>query len=86
MGWMLCALVVFFVMEQTPIYGLRVMEPDYLMWLRPLSVSSKGTVSPLSKSWIADPSAHGIGDVSYRSDFIGVISCGDFPMVGAFAN
>jgi hypothetical protein len=48
MRWAVLVLGVFLVMEQIPIYGLRTVEPDYLMWLRPLASSSKGTVtSPL---------------------------------------
>ena len=45
MTWTVLALGVFLVMEQTPIFGLRVSEPDYLVWLRPLIASSKGSVA-----------------------------------------
>src|SRR5271154_6031399 len=31
--------------EQTTIFGFRVSEPDYLVWLRPLIASSKGSVA-----------------------------------------
>jgi hypothetical protein len=45
MTWTVLALGVFLVMEQTPIFGLRVSEPDYLVSLRPLIASSKGSVA-----------------------------------------
>jgi hypothetical protein len=45
MTWTVLALGVFLVMEQTPIFSLRVSEPDYLVWLRPLIASSKGSVA-----------------------------------------
>src|SRR5271170_6396276 len=45
MRWTVLALGIFLVMEQTPIFGLRVAEPDYLAWLRPLIASSKGSVA-----------------------------------------
>lgn len=47
MTWTVLALGVFFVMEQTPIYGLGLLETDYLVWLRPFIASSKGSVRPI---------------------------------------
>ena len=45
MTWTVSALGVFLVMEQTPLYGLHEVELDYLVWLRPLVHSSKGSVN-----------------------------------------
>jgi hypothetical protein len=76
---------VFLVMEQTPIFGLRVAEPD-LAWLRPLIASSKGSVSPFQCYCETDSSAHGIGDASNWGHFRPFLLRGDVVLVGTSAD
>jgi hypothetical protein len=86
MTWTVLALAVFLVMEQTPIFGLRVTEPDYLAWLRPLIASSKGSVSPFQCYYETDSSADGIGDASNWGHFRPVLLRGDVVLVGTSAD
>jgi hypothetical protein len=85
MTWTVLALGVFLVMEQTPIFGLRVSEPDYLVWLRPLIASSKGSVA-LFNIYQTDSSANGIGDVSNWGHFRRVLLRRNVLLVGASAD
>ena len=86
MRWTVLALGVFLVMEQTPIFGLRVAEPDYLAWLRPLIASSKGSVSPFQCYYKTDSSADGIWDASNWGHFRPFLLRGDVVLVGTSAD
>src|SRR5277367_3019381 len=84
MRWTVLVLGIFLIMEQTPIFGLRVSEPDYLVWLRPLIASSKGSVA--LQDYQTDSSANGIWDVSNWGHFHCVLLHRDVLLVGAAAD
>jgi len=85
MTWTVLALGVFLVMEQTPIFGLGDAEPDYLVWLRPLIASSKGSVSLLVHYYETDLSDDGNGDVSNWGHLRCIFLRGDVFLVGTSA-
>src|SRR5579859_8136053 len=43
--WTMCVAGVYLLLEQSPAYGLRKVEEDYLIWLRPYFHSKSGSVS-----------------------------------------
>lgn len=45
--WTLVALVVYFIMTVTPLYGIQVQENDPFQWLRTIMASQKGTLAEL---------------------------------------